>query len=406
MNQSLQALVCLALAAGSLLAQPVEQGFVYQGQLQAEGEAFDGTADLRFRLYDALENGNQIGLQANRDGLQVVNGLFAVTLDFGFSAFDGADRFLEIDARATGDPGFTTLAPRQRLAPTPVALTSQRPWAIAGDNTYFFGGNAGVGEVNPLVSLHLTNGPLFLGLPAIFQDDLLIEDTDAFLGLASDPGGAAGSGIAFKEIGPDGLLVDNWTLYRSTSGAGSDLRLTFGSSASYVSNTLLARLTTDGDMVISGKYQRTSRLRTLNFSANNATPLDNTKLRSFLGTPELIADDTTRSAFIIMPIHLPEGTQIKDFTMVATDFNNDSLIQMRLCKQLFGETPVQLGKVSSDPDFTDGEVSLSKVFNLDFLPVIEPDASYFLEVEIAGISNSSTAMGFQYARLTYLTTAP
>ena len=44
--------------------------------------------------------------------MAVANGIFSVKLDFG-SQFPGANRFLEIRVRLAGQPGITTLTPRQ-----------------------------------------------------------------------------------------------------------------------------------------------------------------------------------------------------------------------------------------------------------------------------------------------------
>jgi hypothetical protein len=53
----------------------------------------------------------------------VSNGLFTVALDFG-ADFPGADRWLEIGVRTNGTASYTTLSPRQKLTPSPYALTA------------------------------------------------------------------------------------------------------------------------------------------------------------------------------------------------------------------------------------------------------------------------------------------
>jgi hypothetical protein len=52
----------------------------------------------------------------------VSNGLFTVTLNPGAGVFTGAERWPEIGVRSNGGAGFTALAPRQPLTPTPYAL--------------------------------------------------------------------------------------------------------------------------------------------------------------------------------------------------------------------------------------------------------------------------------------------
>jgi hypothetical protein len=51
-------------------------------------------------------------------------GIFSVLLDFGATAFPGANRFLEIGARLTGAASFTNLSPRPQISSTPYAIRS------------------------------------------------------------------------------------------------------------------------------------------------------------------------------------------------------------------------------------------------------------------------------------------
>src|ERR1043166_5291807 len=88
--------------------------FSYQGRLNDSGSPASGTYDLRFTIFDALASGTTVA---------VSNGLFTVLLDFGASAFPGADRFLELGVRTNGSaPAYTTLAPRQPVLPVPYAI--------------------------------------------------------------------------------------------------------------------------------------------------------------------------------------------------------------------------------------------------------------------------------------------
>lgn len=60
----------------------------------------------------------------NFNGFPVSNGLFAVTLDFGASPFNGDARWLQIYVRTNGGltAPYTPLSPRQALTPAPYAL--------------------------------------------------------------------------------------------------------------------------------------------------------------------------------------------------------------------------------------------------------------------------------------------
>ncbi len=96
--------------------------FTYQGSLNDGGHPANGTNyGMTFRLYDAPTNGNQLA-SVGVGSVSVTNGLFNVPLDFGAN-FPGTDRWLEIAVRKNGG-AFTTLTPRQKLTPTPYAITA------------------------------------------------------------------------------------------------------------------------------------------------------------------------------------------------------------------------------------------------------------------------------------------
>ena len=95
----------------------------YQGRLTDGGTPANGTYDLQFKLYDALTLGSLQGSPntVTKTAVNVTNGIFTVQLDFGASAFPGADRYLEISVQHNGG-GYITLLPRQQLTSTPYAI--------------------------------------------------------------------------------------------------------------------------------------------------------------------------------------------------------------------------------------------------------------------------------------------
>jgi hypothetical protein len=107
-------------------AQAIGTAFTYQGRLTDGDEPANGTYDLRFAVYDAASGGSQVGNIVTREDVTVTDGFFAVELDPGSAVFTGDPRYLEIGVRA-GDStgGFTLLAPRQPLLPTPYAMYTQ-----------------------------------------------------------------------------------------------------------------------------------------------------------------------------------------------------------------------------------------------------------------------------------------
>ncbi len=117
----------LAVGTGSASAQTVGTSFTYQGKLDSLGASANGPHDLKFRLFDAVSGGAQVGPELCVNDVSVVDGQFTILLDFG-TQFAGAQRHIEIDVRAdTGltcadQSGYETLAPRQNITPTPYAL--------------------------------------------------------------------------------------------------------------------------------------------------------------------------------------------------------------------------------------------------------------------------------------------
>lgn len=107
---------------------PLSTAFTYQGRLLDAGNAPTAQYDFNFRLFDALVGGTEL-LPANfRDNLQVTNGLFTTSLDFG-EVMKGDKRFLQIEVRPFNSGGaFTPLTPRQELQGAPQAIGLRLPF--------------------------------------------------------------------------------------------------------------------------------------------------------------------------------------------------------------------------------------------------------------------------------------
>lgn len=138
-------LFCAAAMAVSVsapvLAQPVGTTITYQGELKNAGVPLNGTCDLRFALFDDPVGGIQQGPTLDVLGVATTDGRFTANLDFGAGIFAGNGRWLRIEVRSPAGAGaYTTLAPRQRIAPTPYAL-----FALAGNP----GPTGPVGPVGP-----------------------------------------------------------------------------------------------------------------------------------------------------------------------------------------------------------------------------------------------------------------
>lgn len=113
----------------SVQATSVGTAFTYQGRLTDGGSPANGEYDFRFKLYDAVSGGAQVGSTVTKEDTTVTDGLFTVELDFGNDIFTGEARYLEIDVRPGDSTGpYTTLNPRQALTAAPYALALPGLW--------------------------------------------------------------------------------------------------------------------------------------------------------------------------------------------------------------------------------------------------------------------------------------
>ena len=154
----------LVLLSGSLWAAPPGTAFTYQGQLTVGTNVASGYYDLRFALYDAVTNGNQVGATLTNPIVSIANGLYLVTLDFG-AVFTGEARWLEMGVRPYGMGGdFTILSPRQELMPAPYAQYA--PSAGTADTATNLAGALPSGRES-------TNTPLLSAAANAFAGDIV-----------------------------------------------------------------------------------------------------------------------------------------------------------------------------------------------------------------------------------------
>jgi hypothetical protein len=135
-------LLTALLGAGSVNAQGVgpqspqngsDQVFTYQGRLEdSNGSPITATCDFTFSLWDSLSaTTGKIGNDSVVSDVSVVEGYFTAPVggsEFGYAAFTGAARWLQVAVKCGSDSSYTTLSPRQAVTAAPYAL-SLRPGA-------------------------------------------------------------------------------------------------------------------------------------------------------------------------------------------------------------------------------------------------------------------------------------
>lgn len=157
----LKVFASLVVAAAAACAQAQGTAFTYQGELKDSGQPANGSYDLSISIFDSSSAGSLVNGRCFNDQ-PVVNGRFAVELDFG-TPVQGSPYYVEISARrhtagvnCSSSTGFTTLTPRQRLTSAPYAnyaLRASRLVAPDGSPTNALvvdnDGKVGIGTSSP-----------------------------------------------------------------------------------------------------------------------------------------------------------------------------------------------------------------------------------------------------------------
>jgi trimeric autotransporter adhesin len=196
--------ICYLLSAIYLSAFAQGTAFTYQGQLQNNGSPANGSYNLTFSLFNNSAGGTAVAGPVNTNGILVSNGLFTVTLDFGSSVWNGETNWLQIGVETNGGSSFTTLGPRQRIAPVPYAI-------------------AAAGLSGGLTVQNNTNGApnLIGGSPVNYVSPGVIGATISGGG-ATNYFGASYSNSVTSSFGTVGGGYDNTAGYFSTIAGGSD----------------------------------------------------------------------------------------------------------------------------------------------------------------------------------------
>ncbi len=212
---------CIVFAATSIAsAQTHTDSFTYQGSLMDGGAPANGFYDITFVVYDSAVGGVIVpsGIQFVGN-VEVVDGLFEAFVDFGVSGivFDSDQaRWLQLNVNNAGQPGSIVLAPRQRMAPAPLANYALRSGSSLQD-AYDNGSTIFRGVGDSAVSIRSTGASaaqLNLGSNAGGESEgsLFIYGPTGgtMFRVEQDINGVGGGflSLASSNSNPSGLLVD------------------------------------------------------------------------------------------------------------------------------------------------------------------------------------------------------
>lgn len=160
MNKPITTFILLFTACLTAHAQ-VNTAISYQGELSTANVTADGPHDFSFALFDAAENGQQIGNTLFIDDVAVSQGIFTVVLDFGAGAFAGDALWLEVAVQSSNstDP-LELLSPRQAIQATPYALHAEMVALDAVSGAEIANGSISGDDIalNSIQSIHIQDG--------------------------------------------------------------------------------------------------------------------------------------------------------------------------------------------------------------------------------------------------------
>lgn len=193
--------------------------FTYQGRFtdSAVPSPTNGFYNMQFAIYDAISGGNLVAAAITNPNVQVSNGVFTVSLDYGATVFPGAERFLEIRVLSSAG-GYVPLNPRQPISSAPYAIRSSK--ASSADNSMQLGGiDANQFLTGQVVrSVNNLNGPVRIDAGA----NVSITPNGNTLTIAASGGGAGTiTGVSSGNGLTGGGTTGNVNLGIANAGVGT-----------------------------------------------------------------------------------------------------------------------------------------------------------------------------------------
>ena len=165
-----------------------DDSFIYHGNLDDQGSPANGNFDIRYRLFNQVTAGDQIGIDATHIGVPIVDGSFSSEVDFGDGAFSGGEVWMELAVRPAGIGNYVPLSPRQKIHSLPAASFSKAAADVTGvlakerlpgDTIYGVNGIVGPAMLPP--DLVYTGDEGIVG-PAMLPPDLVYTGDDGIVG--------------------------------------------------------------------------------------------------------------------------------------------------------------------------------------------------------------------------------
>lgn len=220
----LRLLLAMMLFTGPAVAQ--QTAFTYQGKLFQSGQPADGLFDIEFALFDTATGGSPLNLETLLEDVQVRQGAFSVTLDFGSTILVESELYLQIRVRPDGIGSLTLLEPRQQIQGSPRSISTEFTQPDSVDSLSIVNGSVSSGDIaaNAIGSGHIGSGavgaseimPGAVGADEIAtnsitsekirQGTLRFEDTDPNSIQRRVSGGCA-VGSTIRNILPDGSVT-------------------------------------------------------------------------------------------------------------------------------------------------------------------------------------------------------
>ncbi len=286
--------------------------FVYQGRLDASGQAATGRFDFQFEYY-GTPTGGIVALTFEALDVQVTDGLFAVELPEPPTL---QRRWLEISVRPHGAPvAYTALTPRSFIGAAPVATTSlDQPWiSTASGLTY--------GDGDEIVLLNRTN-----------------RIGNEFFGVGADTSGFGGMYISTTS-------EDGEPFYGYSAGGGINAFHYFDGETGRMRLTIAGReavnVDSSGNTVILGTIQADS----FEFSSPEpdvvSVPPAAFRPANQVSFVPYVAGGTAASAYVnqptslavlVAPVSLPDGATVTELTSTMTDLDSGRQLVTQLAR--------------------------------------------------------------------------